>query len=193
MPGSAESVIEAALAFAAALQAEGVLACGKHFPGHGDTDTDSHRELPVLQQDLAALSARELRPFAAAIAAGLPMLMTAHMLLPQIDADDPVTLSPRFGRELLRRRMGFEGVIVSDDIGMHAVSRLFDDPRQAVRLMQSGTDLMMVCSHWTDTERCRGFARALLEARSSGTIAAEEEARSRARIAALLAARRRTP
>lgn len=183
---SAEAVIQAALAFAAGMQAEGVIACGKHFPGHGDTDTDSHRELPVLQQDLAALSARELRPFAAAIAAGLPMLMTAHMLLPQIDAEEPVTLSPRFGRELLRQRMGFEGVIVSDDIGMHAVSRLFDDPWQAVRLMQAGTDVMMVCSHWTDTERCRGFAQALLQALASGTIAADDDARSRARIAVLL-------
>jgi beta-N-acetylhexosaminidase len=183
---SAEAVIEAALAFAAALQAEGVIPCGKHFPGHGDTDTDSHRELPVLQQDLAALSARELRPFAAAIAAGLPMLMTAHMLLPKIDATEPVTLSTRFGRELLRQQLGYDGVVVSDDIGMHAVSRLFEDPRQAVRLLQAGTDLMMVCAHWTDTERSRGFAQAMLEALADGSIAADEEARSRARIAALL-------
>jgi beta-N-acetylhexosaminidase len=182
---SGAAVSTAALAFAAAMQAEGVLACGKHFPGHGDTDTDSHRELPVLQQDLAALHAREFGPFKAAIAARFPMLMTAHVLLPKIDASDPTTLSLPFGR-LLRRELGFDGVVVSDDIGMHAVSRLFDDPGQAVRLIQAGTDLMMVCAHWTDTERSRGFARALLKARAQGRIDSDQEARSRARIAALL-------
>ncbi len=183
--GGAE-VANAALAFAAAMQAEGVLACGKHFPGHGDTDTDSHRELPVLQQDLAALRARELIPFAAAIRSGIPMLMTAHILLPRVDADDPVTLSRAFGLSLLRQELGYDGVVVSDDIGMHAVSRIFDDPHQAVRLMQAGTDLMMVCAHWTDTERARGFAAALLEARAEGSISEEQDALSRARVQRLL-------
>jgi beta-N-acetylhexosaminidase len=182
----ADAVAEAALAFAAAMQAEGVLACGKHFPGHGDTDTDSHRELPLLQQDLAALRARELIPFAAAIRAGIPMLMTAHILLPRVDANDPVTLSRTFGLTLLRQELGYHGVVVSDDIGMHAVSRIFDDPNQAVRLIQAGTDLMMVCAHWTDTERARGFATALLEARADGRLTEEQDVRSRARVQRLL-------
>lgn len=181
----AAGVTRAALAFMRGLRESGVLACGKHFPGHGDTDTDSHRELPVLHQDLPALQARELRPFEAAIRAGIPMLMTAHILLPRIDARDPVTLSPVFGA-LLREQLGYDGVVVSDDIGMHAVSRLFDDPRQAVRLLRAGTDLMMVCSHWTDTERSRGFARAMLEALAAGEIDAAADARSRERISRLL-------
>jgi beta-N-acetylhexosaminidase len=180
-----KSVAAAALAFAAAMQAEGVLACGKHFPGHGDTDTDSHRELPVLRLNLAALRARELQPFAAAIRAGLPMLMTAHVLLPEIDPHDPVTLSKSFGG-LLRHELGYDGVVVSDDIGMHAVSKRFDDPRQAVRLLQAETDLMMVCAHWTDTERARGFARAIIEAGARGELEPGTEARSRARIDRLL-------
>lgn len=179
------SVAAAALAFMDGLQGQGVLACGKHFPGHGDTDTDSHRELPVLQQDLPALRARELVPFVAAIRAGIPMLMTAHVLLPRVDPHDPVTLSKSFGA-LLRGELGYGGVVVSDDIGMHAVSRMFNDPAQAVRLLQAGTDLMMVCAHWTDTERCRGFARAMIEARAQGRLDPQAEAASIARIRRLL-------
>lgn len=183
---ASEQVTQAALAFMTALQSENVLACGKHFPGHGDTDTDSHRELPVLNQDLAGLRARELKPFQAAIAANIPMLMTSHLLLPKLDADNPVTLSPRFGQELLRGELGFKGVVVSDDIGMHAVSRMFDDPTAAARLLLAGTDLMMVCAYWTDTDRCRGFAEAMIAARRQGVISEEAETKSRERIESLL-------
>lgn len=182
---TSEVVIRAGLDFMKALQAEGVLACGKHFPGHGDTAQDSHRELPVLKQDLAALRARELQPFAAAIEAGIPMLMTSHILLPSVDAAGPVTLSARFNQQLLRDELKFAGVIISDDIGMHAVSQLFGDPQAAVRLIQAGADMLMVCSHFTDTERCRGFAEALQGAYERGEIA--HAAASRARIQGLLA------
>jgi beta-N-acetylhexosaminidase len=172
------------------MQAEQVLACGKHFPGHGDTDKDSHRELPVLNQDLEALRARELQPFRAAVVAGIQMLMTSHLLLPKIDPAEPVTLSRKFGQEVLRGELGFKGVVVSDDIGMHAVSKLFDDPTAAARLLLAGTDLMMVCSYATDTDCCRGFAEAMITARRAGVISEEAEAGSQARIASLLA---RTP
>lgn len=180
-----EVVSRAALQFMSALQGQGVLACGKHFPGHGDTAQDSHRELPVLGQDLAALRARELKPFVAAIQAGISMLMTSHILLPAVDAADPVTLSARFNQELLRDELGFTGVIVSDDIGMHAVSALFGDPRAAVRLLKAGADLLMVCSHFTDTERCRGFAEAMARADQDGELPGA--AASRERIRGLLA------
>lgn len=182
-----QQVTAAALAFMAGLQSRNVLACGKHFPGHGDTDTDSHRELPVLHQDLAGLRTRELQPFKAAIEAGIPMIMTSHLLLPKLDPVDPVTLSRRFGQELLRGELGFKGVVVSDDIGMHAVSRMFDVPTAAVRLLLAGTDLMMVCAYWTDTDRCRGFAQAMITARRQGILAADADEQSRQRIHALLA------
>jgi beta-N-acetylhexosaminidase len=181
-----EQVTAAALAFMTAMQAQNVLACGKHFPGHGDTDTDSHRELPVLNRDLDGLRARELKPFRAAIAAGIPMIMTSHLLLPKLDPTEPVTLSRRFGQEILRGELGFEGVVVSDDIGMHAVSRMFDDPTAAVRLLLAGTDLMMVCAYWTDTDRCRGFAQAMISAQQQGIISAEAAAQSRERVRLLL-------
>jgi beta-N-acetylhexosaminidase len=179
---SAEAVSQAGLALMRALGAQGVIPCGKHFPGHGDTSQDSHRELPVLQQDLPALRARELRPFVAAIQAGIPMLMTSHILLPQIDPDDPVTLSPRFNQQLLREELGFTGVIVTDDIGMHAVSERFRDPHQAVRLLKAGADMIMVCSFFTDTDRCRGFAQAMVDAYRSGEL----DGAARGRIARLL-------
>jgi beta-N-acetylhexosaminidase len=182
-----ESVIEAALPFMVALQGEGVLACGKHFPGHGDTDRDSHVELPVLHQDLPALQARELKPFEAAIHAGIPMLMTAHVMLPAIDAREPATLSIRINRTLLREQLGFRGVVVTDDLGMHAVSQRFEDPRAAVQVLAAGADLLMVCAHFTDTDRCRGFARSLLAAERAGVLDPEALALSRRRIRALLA------
>jgi beta-N-acetylhexosaminidase len=183
---TSEQVTTAALAFMRGLQAQNVLACGKHFPGHGDTDTDSHRELPVLNRDLEGLRARELKPFRAAVDAGIPMIMTSHLLLPKLDPTEPVTLSRKFGQEILRGELGFQGVVVSDDIGMHAVSRMFDDPMAAVRLLLAGTDLMMVCAYWTDTDRCRGFAEAMISAQEQGIISAEAAAQSRDRIHSLL-------
>ncbi|HEX3848176.1 MAG TPA: beta-N-acetylhexosaminidase [Steroidobacteraceae bacterium] len=183
------AVIAAALPFAASLEKSGVLACGKHFPGHGDTDKDSHFALPVLQQDLVALRARELQPFAAAIAAGIPMLMTSHISVPKIDSE-PVTLSRRFITGILREQMGYPGVVVSDDIGMQAISGLFDDPRAAVQLLVAGCDMVMVCAHWTDTERSRGFAEAMLEAARKGDLPAHVTGDSRRRVRELLA---RTP
>jgi beta-N-acetylhexosaminidase len=141
----------------------------------------------VLNRDLAGLRARELEPFRAAIGADIPMLMTSHLLLPKIDPAEPVTLSRTFGQELLRGELGFNGVVVSDDIGMHAVSRMFDDPTAAVRLLLAGTDLMMVCAYWTDTDRCRGFAEAMISAQQQGIISAQFAAQSRERIRSLLA------
>jgi beta-N-acetylhexosaminidase len=181
-----EQVTASALAFMTAMQAENVLACGKHFPGHGDTDTDSHRELPVLNRDLDGLRARELKPFRAAIEAGIPMIMTSHLLLPKLDPTEPVTLSRKLGQDILRGELGFKGVVVSDDIGMHAVSRMFDDPTAAVRLLLAGTDLMMVCAYWTDTDRCRGFAAAMISAQQQGVISANAAAQSRERVHSLL-------
>jgi beta-N-acetylhexosaminidase len=123
----------------------------------------------------------------AAIAAGVPMIMTSHLLVPQVDPDAPVTMSRRFVHDLLREDLGFKGVIVSDDIGMQAVSRLFENPSATVQLFGAGTDLMMVCAHWTDTERCRDFAETLATALQEGKVAADWDAQSRQRIRQLLA------
>lgn len=183
-----EAVIAAALPFIEALQAEKILACGKHFPGHGDTSVDSHLGLPSQALGLEGLRARELKPFAAAIDAGLSMIMTSHILYPYIDPDLPVTLSRRFLTGILREELGFAGVAISDDIGMGAMKGIFDSPDPAVRLIESGCDMLMVCSHFTDSSRARGFAQAMLAAREEGRLDGESLARSRARVENLLAA-----
>ncbi|MGH6821190.1 MAG: glycoside hydrolase family 3 N-terminal domain-containing protein, partial [Methylocella sp.] len=184
---TAKAVIAAALPFMLAMQTEKIIACGKHFPGHGDTSIDSHLGLPSLTLGLDALRARELKPFAAAIEAGLCMIMTSHILFPAVDAHAPVTLSRRFATGILRGELGFAGVAVSDDIGMGAMKGFFDSPDAAVRLIESGCDMVMVCAHFTGTGRARGFAQAILAAAEDGRLDAGLLARSRARIENLLA------
>ncbi len=182
-----EKVIAAALPFMEALQSERVLACGKHFPGHGDTAIDSHVGLPLQTLSLDDLRARELKPFAAAIHAGIPVIMTAHILYPFVDPDTPVTLSRRFLTEILREELGFQGVAISDDIGMGAMNGVFDRPESAVRLIQSGCDILMVCAHFTFTDRARDFARAIVAAIDDGRLDPALVERSQARIKNLLA------
>ena len=184
---TSEAVTEAALPFMRAMQAEGVIACGKHFPGHGDTSVDSHLGLPTQSSDLDALRQRELKPFAAAIAAGVPMIMTSHILYPNIDADAPVTLSRRFVTSILREELGFGGVTVSDDIGMGAMKGFFDSAEAAANFLAAGCDMLMVCAHFTEADRARGFAKAILAAAVEGRLDPALLAASRARIAALLA------
>jgi beta-N-acetylhexosaminidase len=182
-----ERVIAAALPFMDAMQASGVIACGKHFPGHGDTHIDSHFGLPSQDCDIEALRARELRPFAAAIAAGIPLIMTSHILYPNIDPAAPVTLSRRFATQILREELGFAGVAVSDDIGMGAMRGFFEDPEAAAKFLAAGCDLLMVCAHFTEADRARGMARAIIDALDKGRLDQALLARSKARIAALLA------
>ena len=126
------------------LQSEGVMGCGKHFPGHGDTNADSHLELPVLTHDLHRLKDVELVPFAA-LARRLPMVMTAHVLFRALDATWPATVSPEILRPLLRAHCGFDGVIVSDDLEMHGIAQVLE-PGEAVRRgIEAGCDNFLVC------------------------------------------------
>jgi beta-N-acetylhexosaminidase len=181
-----EAVIAAALPFMRALEAENVIACGKHFPGHGDASVDSHFGLPSIGLDVEALRAREIRPFAAAIEAGARMLMTSHILFPDIDPKTPVTLSRRFATGLLREELGFEGVAVSDDIGMGAMTDFFGAADAAARFIDAGCDMMVVCAHFTVVDRARGFAEAILSALAEGRLDAAVLTRSGERIRRLL-------
>jgi beta-N-acetylhexosaminidase len=178
-----EEVISAALPFIAGMETHGVMACGKHFPGHGDTKADSHYELPFLDLSPEELEARELKPFVAAIRAGIEMIMTSHIVFTTIDKESPATLSRKLTHDLLRSKCGFNGVIVSDDVGMHAMDGLLGAPDSALRFLAAGNDVLMITSHWTDTERTRVFARSLLTGRQSGLIdeAALDESRDRVR------------
>ena len=109
-------VSEMGIALMRGLHDGGVLSCGKHFPGHGDTEKDSHLELPVVRRSRAELEQTELVPFRAAIAAGVPMLMSAHVLYPALDPEHPATLSRAILTDLLRGELHFDGVVASDDL-----------------------------------------------------------------------------
>jgi beta-N-acetylhexosaminidase len=140
----AEAAARHALAFARGLEAAGVRACGKHFPGHGDTATDSHLTLPRVDHQAARLRAVELAPFAAAARAGLPMVMTAHVIYPAID-DRPATMSRRWLTEILREELGFSGVIVSDDLDMKAVADRWPVEETVVQSVRAGVDAFLLC------------------------------------------------
>lgn len=127
------------------LGAEGVLSCAKHFPGHGDAVIDPHEDLPVFHGDAARLNQMELSPFAAAIAAGAPLIMTAHILLPKIDAARPASLSRAMLHDTLRRKMNFQGVVLIDDIGMGAIGKRHAAGEAAVLAIEAGTDLVAIC------------------------------------------------
>ena len=141
----ATSVARRALAFARGLDASGILACGKHFPGHGDTDTDSHLELPRVDQPWDRLERVELAPFRAAAAAKLPMLMTAHVVFAALDPTRPATLSPEVINGLLRERLGYQGVIVSDDLDMKAIAAHLGAGDAAIRAVRAGCDVLLLC------------------------------------------------
>jgi beta-N-acetylhexosaminidase len=140
-----EEVGRHAAAFVAALQAGGVAACAKHFPGHGDTAQDSHHELPRLDHELERLRRVELPPFRAAIRAGVASVMTAHVLLPRLDPERPATLSPAALR-LLREELGFDGVVFSDDLEMRAVADRFPISERVLGSLRAGVDALLVCS-----------------------------------------------
>src|SRR5262245_12880152 len=128
------------------LQAEGIAACGKHFPGHGDTSTDSHHELPLVEHPPERLRETEFAPFAAAIEAGVATIMTAHVLVPALDENRPATLSRRIVTDVLRKELRFEGIILSDDLEMKAVANEYPVPRSAVLAIEAGCDGILICS-----------------------------------------------
>jgi beta-N-acetylhexosaminidase len=191
----ADSVSRRALAFARGLERAGILSCGKHVPGHGDTTTDSHLELPRIDHDLARLQAVELVPFARAAQAGLPMLMTAHVLFPALDREVPATLSPAVIQGLVRQQLGFAGVIVSDDLDMRAIADHYGIGAAAVAAIRAGCDVLLLCKdegHQAEAraallaEVARDPAFAARVAEAAGRIAAmkRDHAAAQARIPA---------
>ncbi|RLB55678.1 MAG: beta-N-acetylhexosaminidase [Deltaproteobacteria bacterium] len=131
------------VAFGSGLQQAGVAACGKHLPGHGDSSTDSHRELPRLEHDRQRLERVELVPFVRA-SDHLATMMMAHLLVPALDAELPTSLSPAAYR-LARDHLGFGGVIFTDDVEMAAVAEEPGPVEAAVRAIAAGADVVLVC------------------------------------------------
>src|SRR6185436_2250814 len=135
-----------------ALQESGVAACGKHFPGHGDTSTDSHIELPLVEHPPERLREVEFVPFKAAIEADVASIMTAHVFAPALDETMPATLSRRVVHDLLRQELGFEGVIFSDDLEMKAIANHHTVPSAAVLSLAAGCDGILICSGDHDSQ-----------------------------------------
>lgn len=162
-----ERVSEHALAAMRGLRAAGVAACAKHFPGHGDTEVDSHLALPAINHPLERLQQVELAPFRAAIAAGVELVMTAHVVFPALDPDLPATLSPAVLTGLLRRDLGFGGVICTDAMNMAAVRERWGSVPAGVRAVQAGADL--VCSAGPVSEAV-ALHRAVMEAVRGGVV-----------------------
>ena len=122
---------------------EDLLACAKHFPGHGDTDQDSHSVLPVIRADKQRLNRVELPPFREAVKHRVGMVMVAHLLVPALDPAEPTTFSKKIVTALLREGMGFEGLIVSDALDMGALSGQYSQEEIAVRAVEAGMDILL--------------------------------------------------
>jgi beta-N-acetylhexosaminidase len=141
------TVSRAAVAFLRGLAAGGVAPVGKHFPGHGATSVDSHRRLPVVSGTAAGLAARDLVPFRAAIRAGLDAVMVGHLVVRAVDPRAPATLSPAVVGGLLRGRLGFGGLVVSDALEMGAVAASWPLPVAAERALAAGVDQLILSDH----------------------------------------------
>lgn len=164
----------------------GMLCCGKHFPGHGDTAVDSHLGLPCIDKSLAELEECELVPFRAAVAEGIPAIMSSHILFPKIEPDGvPATMSRRIMHDLLRGQLGFSGLVLSDCMVMDAIRQHYGTARGVVAAMRAGVDMVFVSS---SAQLQRESAAAALAAAERGEIDAAELDESVGRI---LAARSR--
>lgn len=140
-----ERAAELGLAFARGLAGAGVLGCAKHFPGHGDTETDSHLALPRVSAGRERIESVELAPFARAVEAGIPMVMTAHVIFDALDPLLPATLSPRVVGDVLRGSLGYRGVVVSDDLDMAAIADHWGIAEAAERAILAGCDVLLLC------------------------------------------------
>ena len=141
-----EEVIHNALPYAQGLAEAGLLSCGKHFPGHGDTVMDSHVDLPHVSHSRERLRSLEMAPFAAAVRQGIPMIMTAHVVCESLDAENPASLSRTIIDGHLRGELGFRGTVVTDDMEMNAIADRHEFGEAAAKAVHAGNDLLLVCN-----------------------------------------------
>lgn len=174
-----DPVSELGWATATGLQDHQVVACGKHFPGHGDTNADSHKELPVVEVPRERLDLIELPPFRHAVAQGVATVMTAHVLYRALDEKLPATLSSTIITDLLRHNMRYDGVVLTDDLEMHAIIDHYGIEDAAVRAVLAGCDVLLICK---DRDREVAAFTAIEQAVASGIISIERLNLSVARI-----------
>lgn len=159
----ADAVITLARAVVHGMRDAGMAAVGKHFPGHGGVADDSHDTLPVDTRDLASFRLEDMLPFERLAAEGLPGIMTAHLMVPAVDAQ-PVSFSRHWLSHLLRRDLGYQGAVFSDDLSMHAAHGAGTPAQRAAAALAAGCDMVLVCND-------RGAAQAVVEALGSGVDA----------------------
>lgn len=143
--GDPETVARLGIAFQRGSLSGGVLPVGKHFPGHGGTDADSHEELPVLRSSRSSILRREILPFRRAVRSGIPALMTAHVLYPALDKENPATLSRKIVTGVLREKLKFRGLVFTDALEMKAISLRYGIGTAAVQALYAGCDAVLVC------------------------------------------------
>jgi beta-N-acetylhexosaminidase len=164
-------VSELGMAWAKGCQSAGVATCVKHFPGHGDTNVDSHLGLPIVRKSMEELEALELRPFRRAVEDDVPCFMTSHILYPSLDAQHPATLSRRILTGILREKWGYEGVIITDSMTMHAISRRYGRDEATRLSIEAGADMVMALGNPRDAE---ASVRAVSQAMQSGVFTEDE-------------------
>jgi beta-N-acetylhexosaminidase len=169
-------------AVARGLREAGVIPCAKHFPGHGATSVDSHEDLPRDERPQDELKRLDLYPFRHAIAEQIEMIMTAHVLYPALDLDRPATLSHRIVSELLRDELGFQGVIVSDDLEMGAIARHSTIEHAVVDALNAGADLLLICHSLEIAVAARD---ACMTALHNGTLSPQRVEQAGQRLGAL--------
>ncbi|HWG95502.1 MAG TPA: beta-N-acetylhexosaminidase [Nitrospira sp.] len=172
-------VSELGLATVGGLQDNRVVACGKHFPGHGDTNSDSHKELPSVPVTRERLERVEFPPFRRAIANGVATMMTAHVLYQALDENRPATLSPTIIGRFLREELHYDGVVLTDDLEMHAIIDHYGIGDAAIQAIQAGCDMPLICR---DRNRAVVALNAVDKAVANGDISAGRLAQSLARI-----------
>lgn len=149
----AELVSELGLQMMKGIQSEQVISVIKHFPGHGDTAVDSHKELPIIQKSLAELHALELIPFKHAVEQGAEVVMVGHILLPKIDSTYPASISGRIITDVLREQLGYEGIIITDDMTMKAILNNLEIGESAVSAVKAGNDIVLVAHNYANVKK----------------------------------------
>ncbi|SMC16267.1 beta-N-acetylhexosaminidase [Andreprevotia lacus DSM 23236] len=157
----------------------GIVACAKHFPGHGDTTGDTHRDIPSVDKSLEQLLEQDLAPFQAAIQSRVELIMTSHIRYPQIDPEHPATLSAPILQGILRERLGFKGIVISDSMNMGAIRRNYDAVDATLRAFRAGIDLIMLSEEHYDhqadyLERQLAMVEAVADAVRDGRFPEDE-------------------
>jgi beta-N-acetylhexosaminidase len=155
----------------------GIIPCGKHFPGHGDTDKDSHLALPIVEKSLSELKSVELPPFVQACRQGIETLMTAHVLYRALDPEFPATLSEKIVTGLLRQDLGYDSVVFSDDMEMKAIGASYGDDEAVEGVVRAGVDVLFYCHELPRAVRAFEFVCAAAEKQPAVRARVEESYR----------------